>query len=243
MIKGLFTSASGMVPRVRKQEMHANNIANANSPGFKRDGLFTKELSRAQRKLAPTKSDWETPMVNDVYTDYTVGAFDKTGNPLDMAIDGDGFFSLQLDDGSTVLTRAGSFQVDENGFLAFPGGALVLGEGGPINIGSGQVSVSATGQIQSNGLTVGRITPVTVDDLNKLDKIGQSAFAVPQGVTLQEVENATIVQGFLETSNVDIVREMIDMIISFREYEADARALQTQDQSLSNLFGRVGDGQ
>ena len=243
MIKGLYTSASGMVPRVRKQEMHANNIANANSPGYKRDGLFTKELSRAQRKLAPTKSDWETPMVNDVYTDYTVGAFDKTGNTLDMAIDGDGFFSLQLEDGSTVLTRAGSFQVDENGLLAFPGGALVLGEGGPINIGSGQVSVSATGHIQSNGLTVGRITPVTVDDLDKLEKIGQSAFAVPQGVVLQEAENSTIVQGFLETSNVDIVREMIDMIISFREYEADARALQTQDQSLNNLFGRVGDGQ
>ncbi len=243
MIKGIYTSASGMIPRVRKQEMHANNIANVNSPGYKRDGLFTKELSRAKQKLAPTKSDWETPMVDDVYTDYGAGAFDKTGNPLDLAIDGDGFFSLQLDDGSKVLTRAGSFQVDEKGYLSFPGGALVLGEGGPINVGSGQVSVSATGQVESNGLSVGRIVPVTVDDLTKLNKIGGSAFAVPPGTELKEVPHTTIQQGFLETSNVDIVQEMIDMIISFREYEADAKALQTQDQSLGQLFGRVGDKQ
>ena len=243
MIKGLYTSASGMIPRVRKQEMHANNIANVNSPGFKRDGLFTQELSRAKRKAIPTKSDWEVPMVNDVFTDFSLGAFDNTGNPLHMAIEGDGFFRLQLADGSTVLTRSGSFQVDENGYLSFPGGALVLGEGGPIQIGNGKVSVSGTGQVQSNNQTVGRIVPVTVDDYDRLNKIGHSAFVVPEGVELREVENSSIKQGFLETSNVDIVGEMIDMIISFREYEADARALQTQDQSLNNLFGRVGDGQ
>lgn len=243
MIKGIYTSASGMIPRVRKQEMLANNIANANSPGFKRDGLFTKELSRAKQKLAPTKSDWETPMVDDVYTDFSSGAFDKTGNPLDLAIDGDGFFQLRLDDGSTVLTRAGSFEVDQNGFLSFPGGALVLGEGGPINVGSGKVSISGTGEIESDGVSVGRIVPVTVDDLTQLQKIGSSSFAVPAGTELKEVPHATIQQGFLETSNVDIVQEMIDMIISFREYEADAKALQTQDQSLGQLFGRVGDKQ
>lgn len=239
MIKGIYTSASGMVPRVKKQEITANNIANVSAPGFKKDMIFTRELSRVEKKLRPTKSDWQQPMVDEIYTNFSPGVFDKTGNPLDLAIDGDGFFRLELSDGSIALTRAGSFMVSNEGFLAPPGGGFLLGEGGPIEVGSGEVAVSQSGVVQSDGMNVGRITPVTVADLELLDKIGGSLFAVPDGVELIPVEKATIHQGFLESSNVDIVREMIDMIISFRNYEADSRALQMQDQSLDHLFNRV----
>jgi len=243
MIKGIYTSASGMIPLVRKQEASANNLANVGSPGFKRDAVFIRELSRAQQKLATRKSDWEQPMLDDLYTDYSPGVFSKTGNPLDMAIEGDGFFNLQLDDGTTVLTRSGTFTVNADGMLAFPGGALVMGEGGPIEVGNGQISVAQDGAIEVDGLEVARIVPQTVDDLEKLEKIGGSLFAVPKGVSLKPVEYSTIRQGFLEQANVDIVSEMIDMIVSFRSYEADARSIQTQDRSLENLFGRVGSGQ
>jgi len=240
VIKGLYTSASGMIPGTKKQEITANNIANAGTAGFKRDRLFTKELSRAQMKLAPKRTDWQQPMVDKVYTDYTIGMFDKTDNPLDLAIDGDGFFTLLTENGTQLLTRAGSFQVDQSGYLAFPGGALVVGEGGPIEVGSGKVSVSEDGEVRTNGALVGRIVPSTVPDLMVLEKIGGSSYVLPENTELIPVPRSSIRQGYLETSNVDIVHEMVEMIISFRNFEANSKALQSQDQTLSHLFSKVG---
>lgn len=240
MIKGLYTSASGMIPGTKKQEITANNIANAGTAGFKRDRLFTKELSKAQKNLAPKRTDWQQPMIDKVYTDFTIGMFDKTDNPLDMAIDGDGFFTLQTEDGTQLLTRAGSFQVDQSGYLAFPGGALVVGEGGPIEVGSGEVNVSEDGEVRSNGALVGRIVPSTVLDLTLLEKIGGSSYVLPDNAELIQVPKSNIRQGYLETSNVDIVHEMVEMIISFRSFEANSKALQSQDQSLGHLFAKVG---
>ena len=240
MIKGLYVSASGMIPHVKKQELSANNISNASSPGFKRDAVFTKELTRAEKRHVPQMSDWQQPMIDEVYTDFAPGIFDRTGNPLDLAIDGDGFFTLLTPDGQTALTRSGSFGVDANGFLMFPEGNLVMGEGGPIEVGDGDLSVSASGEVSVNGISVGRIQAQTVLDLDQLHKVGGSLFVVPEGVELVPVEKAVIRQGFLETSNVDIVGEMIDMIVSFRSYEANAKAVQSQDQSLEHLFNRVG---
>jgi flagellar basal-body rod protein FlgG len=228
-----------MIPQTKKQEATANNIANASTPGYKKDGVFTKELSRAERRQAVTRSDWERPMVDGLYTDYAPGIFDHTGNPLNLAIEGDGFFRLQGPEGNTVLTRNGSFQVDENGFLSAADGLLVMSEGGPIEIGSGQVTVAATGEVEVDGIAAGRIVPQTIADLENLEKIGSSLFGVPEGTELIPVEHAQVRQGFIEASNVDIVKEMVDMIISYRAYEANARAVQTQDESLNHLFNRV----
>ena len=240
MIKGLYRSASAMIPRIKKQEASANNIANASTPGYKKERIFTKELSRAELKIAHKRNDWEQPMVDKSYTSFTPGVFDKTGNPLNMAIDGDGFFQLELPDGTKALTRNGAFSVSPQGFLEVPGGALVMGEGGAIPVGSGDVEVSATGIVSSNGLTVGQITPVSVNDLQSLEKIGSSMFVVPEGEELIPETKSTIQQGYLEASNVDIVREMIEMIISFRNFEADSKSVSVQDQSLEHLFQRVG---
>ncbi len=240
MIKGLYTSASGMLPRIKKQELTAHNISNVSTPGYKRDMLFTKELSRAEKKLVPTRTDWNQPMVNEIYTDFTSGAFDKTGNPLDLAIEGDGFFTLELADGTQALTRSGSFTINNEGFMVFPGGALLLGEGGPIEVGNGKVTVDQSGGVEVDGSAVGRIVPMTVDDLQSLNKIGSSLFLVTEGMELIPVTRSTVRQGYLEASNVDVVGEMIDMIVSFRAYEANSRALQAQDRSLEHLFQRVG---
>jgi flagellar basal-body rod protein FlgF len=242
MIKGLFTSASAMIPRVRKQEMHANNLANAGTTGFKKERLFTKELSKAVQNQLPKRADWEKPMVEEPFIDFEPGVFDKTGNALDLAIEGDGFFTLQSPEGDIVLSRSGAFQVDADGFLSYPGGYLVTGEGGPIQIGSGEVTVGADGQIQVNGLTVDRIVAQSVADVQRLHRIGGSLFVVPPDEELLPAVDASIRQGYLETSNVDLVREMVDMIISYRMYEANAKAVQSQDQSLDHLFGNVAEG-
>jgi flagellar basal-body rod protein FlgG len=228
-----------MIPHVRKQELSANNLANASASGFKKDSIFTRQLSQAEKKARAGQADWMQPMVDKVYTDYSPGVFDHTGNPLDLAIDGDGFFKLETLDGQTLLTRSGSFAVNAEGQVVFPGGARLVGEGGPIEVGGGTVSVSFSGEVEVNGMMMSRIVPVTVADLTKLQKIGGSTYVVPEGAELISIETATIRQGYLETSNVDIVSEMVNMISSYRSYEANAKSMQSQDESLGHLFNRV----
>lgn len=239
MIKGMFTSASGMVPRVQKQELIANNLANVNSAGFKRDRMFTKELTAAEKRLMPKKADWEQPMVDRLFVDYQSGTFDKTDNPLDIAIEGDGFFQLQGPDGNTVLTRAGTFAVNQDGYVAYPGGYLLKGEGGPIQVGNGKVNIAPSGIIEVDGAQVDRIQTMAVADVNKLQRLGGALFTVPQGEELIPSVSSELRQGYLETANVDVVHEMVDMIVSYRTYEANAKALQSQDQTLDHLFNKV----
>lgn len=239
MIKGLYRSASGMLPHVDKQEAIAHNIANAGAIGFKKNRVFAKELTDAEARVRPKKSDWEKTVASYIKVDYSPSTFDKTTNPLDLAIEGDGFFTLQTEDGSTVLTRSGSFVVDSEGFLAFPGGYRLVGDGGAIQVGAGQLSVSQNGEVQVDGSSVGRVTPKTVADVDRLVRLGGSLFGVPQGETLLPPVSFTIQQGYLETSNVDVVQEMVDMIISYRTYEANAKAMQTQDSSLDHLMTKV----
>lgn len=239
MIKGMYTSASGMIPRVQKQELIANNLANVNSAGFKKDRMFTKELTAAEKRLMPKKADWEQPMVDQLFVDYQSGIFDKTDNPLDIAIEGDGFFQLQTPDGNTALTRAGAFTVNQDGYIAYPGGYLLKGEGGPIQVGGGKVNIAPTGVVEVDGSQVDRIQTMTVADLDKLQRLGGSLFAAPQSEALIPSVSAQLRQGYLETANVDVVHEMVDMIVSYRTYEANAKALQSQDQTLDHLFGKV----
>lgn len=239
MIKGMYRSASGMLPRIQKQEAIANNIANAGTTGFKRDIAFSREMVKAESKLAPRRSDWEGTLSNFIHIDYTAGVFDKTDNPLDLAIDGDGFFTLLDESGATVFTRSGSFVVDNEGYLAMPGGLRLQGDGGPLQVGDGQLSVAQTGEVEVDGLSIGTIVPQSIADLDKLQRLGGSLFAIPEGEELLPPISASIRQGYLETSNVNVVGEMVDMIVAYRTFEANARALQTQDSSLDHLFNKV----
>ena len=239
MIKGIYTSASGMLPQVKKQEITANNVANAAATGFKKDRLFIKELTEAEAKGLKTNTDWIKPMVSNVFVDHSAGVFDRTGNPLNLAINGDGFFTIQLSDGQTALTRAGAFEVNSDGVIAFPGGAVLLGDGGPIQVGSGK-TITATGEVSVNDFPVAKITPVTVDDLSQLKKLGNSLFLLSENAEVKPVKTSTIMQGYLEASNVDVVHEMVEMIISYRNYEANANSLRSQDETLDKLFSRVG---
>lgn len=239
MIKGMYKSASGMIPRVQQQEAIANNIANATTAGFKKDDIFVRELSKAERKTTKTNADWLQPMVTKAFTEHTSGSLDRTGNPLDLAIDGDGFFRLQSPDGSVALTRSGTFQVNGAGFLSYPGGYQLMGESGPIQVGDGTVTIAQTGEVEVNGSIVGRIVPYTTTGLNKLQKVGETMYIAPRGVEMTAVPQPSVQQGYLESSNVDVISEMVDMIVSYRIYEANAKSLQTQDASLDNLFNRV----
>jgi flagellar basal-body rod protein FlgG len=240
MIKGLYRSASAMVPRIKMQEITANNLANASSAGFKRDMLFTRELSRAQAKHMPRRSDWETPMIDQVYTEYEPGTLEKTDNPLDLAIEGDGFFVVETESGDNALTRSGSFTVSPTGFLINADGHRLLSDGGPISVGNAAVSVAESGQIEVNGGAIGNLRIMTVPDRQVLKKIGDNEFITPDDIEPIAALNYAIRQGYLESSNVNAIKEMVNMIISFRNYEADAQSLKTQDETLEKLIDNVG---
>ncbi|PKK84496.1 MAG: flagellar basal-body rod protein FlgF [candidate division Zixibacteria bacterium HGW-Zixibacteria-1] len=240
MIKGLYRSASAMIPRIKQQDTIANNLANASSPGFKRDMVFTKELSRAQIKTIPRQTDWQTPMIDQVYTRFEQGSLDRTGNPLDLALEGTGFFVFQNADGENVLSRAGNLTVSTEGFLVDSEGKRLLSDGGPINVSGGEVSVSESGQVQVNGSDVANIQVVDVPDKTKLQKTGDGDFRVPDNQEIIQAVKYAVRQGYLEASNVNVVKEMVDMIISYRNFEADAKAIQAQDDSLEKLLNNVG---
>lgn len=240
MIKGLYRSGSAMVPRLKQQETIANNLANVSTPGYKKDMLFTRELTKAQAKTAPRVSDWQTPMIDQVYTQHSQGTLDKTGNPLDLALEGDGFMVLETPEGENILTRAGNFAVDTQGFMVTPDGNRLLGSGGTINVGSGVVSISEAGQVEVDNDVIGTIQVVEVEDKSQLRKTGRSGFMIPDDISPVAAVNFAVRQGYLETSNVDIIKEMVEMIVSYRNYEADAKSVQTQDDSLEKLINNVG---
>ncbi len=239
MIKGLYRSGSAMVPRIKQQETLANNLANVSTPGYKKDMLFTRELTKAQAKSIPRQSDWQTPMIDQVYTQYSQGTLDKTGNPLDLALEGEGFLMLETPTGENLLTRAGNFAVDSEGFLATPDGNRLMGSSGTLNVGSGVLTISESGEIEVDNNIIGSIRVVEIEEPNKLQKTGRSGFMIPDGVEPIAAVNFAIRQGYLENSNVDMVKEMVEMIVSYRNYEADAKSLQTQDESLEKLITNV----
>jgi len=240
MIKGLYKSASAMIPRIKEQEAIANNLANAATPGYKKDMIFTEELSRAKMRQVPQKSDWQTPMIDQVYTEYEQGGLDRTGNPLDIAIEGNGFFVFLNQEGDQILSRAGNLQVSPEGLLINSSGDLLIGDGGPINVGNGTVSITEAGQIEVDGDAVAQIQVADVPKRNELEKAGKTGFMIPQGIELGAAVDFTIRQGYLESSNVEVIKEMVEMIVSFRNYEADAQSIKAQDDTLEKLLNNVG---
>jgi len=241
MLKGIYSSASAMIPQIKKQEITANNISNSSTPGFKKDAVFLKELDEVQKISLPRQSDWEIPMIDRTYTDFTQGSFDNTGNDLDTAISGDGFFVLENPENSQrMYTRNGNFSIDLEGFLVNSEGYRVLGDGGPIAAGGGTVSISESGEVSVDNNQVGRLSVVTFSDKATLDKVGESGFVPGNGEEPQAATNYSIRQGYLERANTDVVKEMVGMITTYRNFESNSKAIQIQDNSLDALFNQVG---
>lgn len=241
MIKGIYTSASGMLPRMLKQEIFANNMANVNTVGFKKDGVFLRQLKQAQDGLI-TDLDWEIPMIDDVYIDFSQGQLHETQQPLDVAIEGDGFFAIGTPDGERY-TRNGQFSLTPEGTLVDKNGFEVLSDAGPITISGDVITVSEDGTIAVDGSSVAKIKIVDFEKPYNFRKEGLGYFAVDGETGPASLsENYQIRQGYVEQSNVNIIEQMVDMLISFRAFQAGQKAINSQDETLDkavNDLGRV----
>jgi len=240
MIKGIYNSAAGMLPRITQQEVIANNLANAATAGFKKDGVFVNTMLEAS--LVLQKDANQNPAIldaQDVKTDMSQGGLRATGNPLDLALQGRGYFAVDAPTG-TMYTRAGSFSLNAQGMLVTANGYNVLGDGGPIELPAGDIAVSNSGIISVNGEEIGRLKIIDFPDADDLTKKADGLFAARPGATESDAPETTVGQGFLEDSNVEAIREMVDMITLQQAYQASARALMAQDETLQKAVNTVG---
>jgi flagellar basal-body rod protein FlgF len=238
MIKGIYSAASGMVPHVLKQEIIANNLANVNTPGFKRESVFLKQLSRIEAARSKTESEWQTPMVDKTYTDFSEGSLEFTGDRLHLAIDGDGFFAVSTPEGE-AYTRNGNFHIAPDGTLMTSDDLPVLSDNGPIVLGENEFEIGMDGTITVNGEEYGRLLVVDFEKPYQLQKTAGGLFRMLPEANQIDTEYVYIRQGYLEKSNIDIVREMVDMIASYRNYESDQKAIQILDESLSKTVNEI----
>ncbi len=239
MLLRLQNAYASMTEMMRRQEQSANNLANAGTVGYKRDRTFTEALNeRLDEEFAPRSERAATQ-----WAELAPGSLESTGNPLDVALGGDGFFAL-LDEasGASRYTRAGRFTLDSDGMLRDPMGFAVEGENGPIQIppGSGDIKISKNGDIQAGQQLVGRLRIVRFENPLQLSRLDGAAFDAGNMEPLNVDSSPVVRQGFVETSNVDPVREMTDMIAHFRLFESQQKSLQATDQVLGNITRDLG---
>lgn len=254
MIRGLYTAASGMMANIIRQMATTNNLANVSTPGYKEDSpvstgfpaLSISDPAYSSRfpevPWLPSIGDLGTGVaISGVETNLSPGPLKQTGNSLDFALDGQAFFTVQTEDGTTCYTRNGAWGRDAMGRLVTADGYLVLGERGPILLPDGSVTATEDGTIVVDGQVVDRLRLADFPDGTTLHKMGNCLFApVDPGVQPIAPQGATVYQGFLEGSNVDEVRAMVEMMAALRSYEAEQRALSIQNQTLGLAVNELG---
>lgn len=244
---GLYISAEGAYAQSKRLEVLANNLANVDTVGFKRElAVFQARFAEAiQRGEDEPGSGSINDLGGGVYvsqtkTDHSAGPLKRTDVPTDMAIDGDGFFVVQKD-GEKFLTRAGNFRLTERGELVTQRGYAVLDDSGtPIVIdpSNGEWDLTSSGAIRQRGVTLA-LSLVQPRSLGDLVKVGENLFrplADPE--PLPEAKRR-VLRGYLEQSQVQPTMEMIELIETSRAVEANLSMMQTQDQMLGQLVSRV----
>ena len=224
------------------QEYHAitHNIANANTAGFKRRASsFSGKLAEQTAKYGTGNSP-ANKIEFKSEIDFTQGNLNKTERPLDLAIKGEGFFVIESPD-KTEYTRNGQFSRDSNGQITDYQGRLVSGENGPINIPAGisdsELVITGDGRVMAGGAAIGKIRMVEFgDDIEKLTPAGDNCFVAPEGVSPVPSEHSSVEQGYRESSNVDVVRETINLMTVSRMYEASMKVMGKKSDSVKAIL-------
>ncbi len=239
----LYTSMTGARENMLKQAAHANNLANTSTTGFYRDFAQARSMPVFGDGF-PTRA---VAMTERPATDFATGAMNETGRSLDIAIQGEGYNGVQARDGSEAYTRAGDFSVDVNGILRTGSGLPVLGDGGPIaippasniNIGTdGSISIVPLGQGPERIATIDRIKLVK-PDLAQVEKGRDGLFRLETGVPAEADPSVRVATGYLESSNVNAVEEMVDIMMMARQFEMQIKMMakaEEMDQASARLL-------
>ncbi len=223
MFSELYIAASGMVVRQAQMDLLAHNLANVNTAGFKTEEMASEERPLDTARLMVSQAGGVRRSL-----DLTPGPVQPTGEPLDLALAGEGFFLVQAPDGLR-LTRDGRFSVSQDGRLVLRG-MPVLGEGGEIHVGEEPFQVSDDGRISRGETEIGRVRVVIVSSPQELEREGQGLFRVSREEAVVALQGPTVLQGYLETSNADPIRIMVQIIEALRAFEAQQQVIQTVDR-------------
>jgi flagellar basal-body rod protein FlgF len=248
LVRGLYTAASGALVAQSQADVIANNLANVNTSGFKRTllqvqaapemGIYRLQRDPSSGVTGGAPSDsfvgalGTGAQVLDTPAVFEQGVLATTGNPLDLAIQGNAFFAIQTPQG-VRYTRDGQFSEDPAGRLVTMDGDLVLGNNGPIALQqNGAVQIDQNGQITQNGRAVDTIALVQFGNLTQLRPEGDNRFVASNAaLPARTAAGSTIHQGFLEKSNANVVRSMVDLITAQRWFETNQKVITTQDQA------------
>lgn len=248
----LLVALSRQMSLERQIDVIANNVANVNTSGFKANkSLFEEYLNTGAREDNFVSSDRRISFVQDraAYHDFSEGPLEKTGNPLDVSIDGKGFIAVQTPGGERY-TRDGSFQINAQGQLVTTGGNVVLGTNGPIVFQptDRDIKISAEGMITvGEGIVTqfdsirGKLKLVKFNNLQSLTKEGANLYSAPAGTVAQADTTSRVNQGFVEKSNVNAVTEMTRMMEVMRTYQSVASLMQQQSDLRKNAIQTLAD--
>ncbi|KAA3617597.1 MAG: flagellar hook basal-body protein [Calditrichaeota bacterium] len=224
-----------MMAQVDRNNNAANNMANIGTTGFKKDQIFFHTLS--------DELDISKDMTHA--TSFEQGHLQETGNPFDLALSGNGFFMVELENGDNAFTRDGVFHVDEDGVLKNKSNMPVLGEGGWINILSefgtpSDVVITERGEVFADGNLLDKIIVADFETPDALQKMGGSLFKANERAVEFQVDTPSIKQGFLEGSNVNPAQEMIELIEIQRNFEGVQRMVRALDDVYKKAVQQVG---
>jgi flagellar basal-body rod protein FlgG len=243
----LFQAAAALNSNTRWQEMIAENLASSSIPGFKKQEL---SVAAVQAGLMP-QSALNSPNVPQSFavpvatgaTNFQPGELKFTGDKNDVAIEGPGFFAVQLPDGSTAQTRNGEFQVSAQGELVTNEGYAVLGDAGPIQMdltNPEPMSISATGVVSQGADEKGKLKLTEFDHPELLTQITAGYFLANNPKLVGQASQSTVRQGYVESSNVSSVIEMSNLITAMRSFEANQRIIQIQDDRMGKVISDLG---
>jgi flagellar basal-body rod protein FlgF len=260
MLKNIYAPLSGGVAQEKVMEILSNNVANANTNAFKEEQVtfasleanpwpnYKNPLPPAQfkldmRDLNPLHgNEFGYAAIANVATSHQQGSLKNTGNPLDLAIQGGGFFAVQTPFGER-FTRDGSFTLTPDGTLVTKSGAPVQGEKGPITgLSEGNVEVLPGGEVHLNGKLVDKLQIVEFDKKDLLQKLGDNLFVHDGPPENRVTFQGQVAQGSVEGSNVNPMRNLTNMIVAHRTYEALQKAIKSHDETMG-MAQRVGEVQ
>jgi flagellar basal-body rod protein FlgG len=235
MLEGLSTAAAGMNAQQQRLNAIANDLANANTTGYKHMRVGFRDLVYQQAGTGSAQGvrTGSGAAAVDVGRGFAQGSMQRTDRPLDVAVQGEGFLRVRLADGREGLTRDGGLHADGQGRLvtstgAFVQPAITL----PADVDQSTIAIGPTGTIEAGGRTVGRIELVSVRSPQRLQAVGDNAFVptAESGAVRPAPAATTLAQGVLESSNTDVADAMVAMIESQRAYQLTSKAIQTADQ-------------
>ena len=253
MVRGLYTAWTGLYNEQKRLDVIANNIANSATTGYKQEGVtsqsFDDMLAIKVRDYSVQTNEVIGTMplgvkVGEVYTNYGQGSVRVTGNTYDLALDGSGFFTMRVTDraGNDHIryTRAGNFTITQDGYVTDADGNHLQSEAGDLIVPTdAEIVFDKDGSVYANGEVIDRITVTDFEDYKYLKKFADTMYEPVDGAT--EIEaTGSVLQGCLEQSNVNVVKEMTQMIAITRAYEANQKIVQTMDSTLDQAVNNVG---